>query len=440
MKAREADLGNGLDRVRVRVCAEQHAFRCGECGRRWISTYHVRDYVGPTGARWVVHCRDGEPVPAPHFGDICPECGRVSVTFDAKPEGPSTEPRVGHCCIGRAVSFRLIRMYVLPEGGCSVPNESDSIEVARRSLIDPSSTERSWLREQTPPSPIPLSEVGDRNLIEFDTLSEDERCVYDMQSEKIERLVILLRRYRRGHRLADVGSFTGYATLQYAMASGAADVTCFDLSRAALERCSDRGLETIHWNAEEPCPASDDSYDMVVAADLIEHLVNTDGFLCELGRIICPGGLLLITTPNLLYWLNRIRVLRGWAPWSYPGVSSSFRKCESIDLNHIRINVPSEWRAFFEKRGFNLLGRAGYSVFHRARQTRWGRLRSHLDRVIDDRIPDLSFGNIYVLERTDRSGCLSVPPAGDRATPDEADRLQGRRQDRDPGRGARRCS
>lgn len=48
MKAWETDLGQGRERVHVRVRTEQHAFRCGECGRRWISTYQVRDYVGPS--------------------------------------------------------------------------------------------------------------------------------------------------------------------------------------------------------------------------------------------------------------------------------------------------------------------------------------------------------------------------------------------------------
>lgn len=94
MKARETDLADLPDRVRVRVSTEQHPFRCEDCDSRWISTYDIREYVGPTGARWVVHCRAGEPVPAPHFGDVCPGCGRVSVTFDDELGGPATEPRL----------------------------------------------------------------------------------------------------------------------------------------------------------------------------------------------------------------------------------------------------------------------------------------------------------------------------------------------------------
>lgn len=93
MMARSIDLPDGPDGVRVRVRTEQHEFRCECCDSRF-SIYQIRDYLGSTGARWVVHCRDGEPVPAPHFGLVCPRCGRVSVTFDDDLESRATEPRL----------------------------------------------------------------------------------------------------------------------------------------------------------------------------------------------------------------------------------------------------------------------------------------------------------------------------------------------------------
>lgn len=94
MTIRASDLAYGLDRIHIRIRKERYAFRCGDCGHRWIATYEIRDYFGPTGKRWVVHCRDGEPIPAAHFGDHCPGCGRVSVTFDAGYGHPSTGHRL----------------------------------------------------------------------------------------------------------------------------------------------------------------------------------------------------------------------------------------------------------------------------------------------------------------------------------------------------------
>jgi hypothetical protein len=68
--------------VDVRTHLERHAFACGHCGERWIAEYELREYRGPSGASWIVHCRDGRVVRAPSFGDVCPACAIVSVTPD----------------------------------------------------------------------------------------------------------------------------------------------------------------------------------------------------------------------------------------------------------------------------------------------------------------------------------------------------------------------
>jgi hypothetical protein len=95
MTARAEEIRSDIDHVRVRVRRERHAFRCLECESRWAARYEIRDYLGPSGDRWVVHCRDGQPVPAPNFGDPCPTCGRVSVTTDEG--GAAALPReAGH--------------------------------------------------------------------------------------------------------------------------------------------------------------------------------------------------------------------------------------------------------------------------------------------------------------------------------------------------------
>lgn len=88
------DLGCSVDEVPITVRAERHPFVCDNCGSRWELSYEVRDYLAPSGARWVVHCRDGQPIPAPPFGAPCPRCGHVSVKrdYDAL---PSTRPATG---------------------------------------------------------------------------------------------------------------------------------------------------------------------------------------------------------------------------------------------------------------------------------------------------------------------------------------------------------
>lgn len=47
-------------------------------------------------------------------------------------------------------------------------------------------------------------------------------------------------------------------------------------------------------------PVKDGSMDVVVAADIIEHLSDVEGFVKELARVTKPGGLIIISTPERL--------------------------------------------------------------------------------------------------------------------------------------------
>lgn len=55
-------------------------------------------------------------------------------------------------------------------------------------------------------------------------------------------------------------------------------------------------------------------FDVVIAAEVIEHLVDTDGFLRRCAEQLRPGGLFVLTTPNLLFGVNRLRMLVGLPP------------------------------------------------------------------------------------------------------------------------------
>jgi 2-polyprenyl-3-methyl-5-hydroxy-6-metoxy-1,4-benzoquinol methylase len=54
----------------------------------------------------------------------------------------------------------------------------------------------------------------------------------------------------------------------------------------------------------EPVPAADSFADVVVAAEIIEHLENPRALMRELIRLVKPGGLIIVTTPNQLSLLS----------------------------------------------------------------------------------------------------------------------------------------
>ncbi len=67
--------------------------------------------------------------------------------------------------------------------------------------------------------------------------------------------------------------------------------------------------DVITAGAPLPYPAG--SFDLVVAMDVIEHVVEPGPWLEELVRVTAPGGRLLVTTPN--YGSRLLRVIEGTA-------------------------------------------------------------------------------------------------------------------------------
>lgn len=61
-------------------------------------------------------------------------------------------------------------------------------------------------------------------------------------------------------------------------------------------------------------PYRSGQFDCVILGEVIEHVPNTDHVLREINRVLKPGGTLLITTPNLVSWFNRVLVPFGIQP------------------------------------------------------------------------------------------------------------------------------
>lgn len=64
-------------------------------------------------------------------------------------------------------------------------------------------------------------------------------------------------------------------------------------------------------------PFNNEEFDVVTAFDVIEHLWNTDNLLSEAYRTLKPDGYIIITSPNLASWANRLLLLFGYLPFHY---------------------------------------------------------------------------------------------------------------------------
>ena len=65
---------------------------------------------------------------------------------------------------------------------------------------------------------------------------------------------------------------------------------------------------------KQPLPYGDAEFDLVTCSEVIEHLENYRALVREARRVLRPGGLLVLTTPNVLNAYSRLRyVASGFA-------------------------------------------------------------------------------------------------------------------------------
>ena len=61
-------------------------------------------------------------------------------------------------------------------------------------------------------------------------------------------------------------------------------------------------------------PVKSESYGLVVAGEIIEHLYDTQFVLREINRVLKKDGILILSVPNICSLRNRIKVLFGGLP------------------------------------------------------------------------------------------------------------------------------
>jgi SAM-dependent methyltransferase len=123
-------------------------------------------------------------------------------------------------------------------------------------------------------------------------------------------------------------------------------------------------------------PFSSEVFDAVILAEVIEHLVDTDQVLREARRVLVPGGCLVLTTPNLAAWFNRILLLAGIQPvFSEVSLEGIYGRPGSDPVGHLRLFTRRALIELLSSHRFVDLRVSG-AMFHRTpRGIRW------LDRV-----------------------------------------------------------
>ncbi|MCL7411683.1 MAG: class I SAM-dependent methyltransferase [Methanosarcinaceae archaeon] len=124
----------------------------------------------------------------------------------------------------------------------------------------------------------------------------------------VKRLIVdnQIKKLSNTSKILEVGCGTG-TNLKSISKYG--DVTGIDFSKNALDFCKRRTHNPLILADAEKLPIDKETFDLIVALDVIEHL-NDEDALSEFYRILKPNGFLIITVPAFKFlWSQHDDVL-----------------------------------------------------------------------------------------------------------------------------------
>ena len=115
-------------------------------------------------------------------------------------------------------------------------------------------------------------------------------------------------------RVLDVGCGAGTSYAR-PIAERVASYQGVDASATAVELARSAGLDATVIDDAASLPFPDDDFDLAISIEVFEHLFEPHRAAAEIRRVLRPGGRLVASTPNSLYWRLRLDLLLGrWNP------------------------------------------------------------------------------------------------------------------------------
>jgi 2-polyprenyl-3-methyl-5-hydroxy-6-metoxy-1,4-benzoquinol methylase len=172
---------------------------------------------------------------------------------------------------------------------------------------------------------------------------------YELQESRLKKCAKIIAGLRPG-RMLDLGCSDG--TWGAYWRDQGWECAGIDIDQEHLHIAQRRGIDARHCDLNQSSlPFADQSFDLIFAGEVIEHLIDTDGFLAELRRCVRPGGHILLTTPNLISFENRLRILLGIYPiWVNYNLSGS---------GHVRAYTPRVLKKQLQEHGFRVILHTG---------------------------------------------------------------------------------
>ena len=126
---------------------------------------------------------------------------------------------------------------------------------------------------------------------------------------------------------------------------------CIEIDDANVLACTQRGVNVIQLNLEEGLALFEDqSFDVVLQLDTLQHLRNTEKMLRETARV---GRVGIVSFPNFAHWPNRVHVVSGRMP------VTRVLPYQWYDTPNIRVATYADFEVLARRDGLRILDSFG---------------------------------------------------------------------------------
>lgn len=221
-----------------------------------------------------------------------------------------------------------------------------------------------------------MSETINNSKIQTDRIKQSYDTVY--QSEKSGIPSLNISRWPRNrwdgmihscptHARNALEIGCGNGVVLYHIADRCEALTGIEISpkRCEMARANLVGLKTpveiIQGNVEDGIDKPDGSCDLILWADVIEHVVDVFAAMREVSRLLSPGGMLITSTPNMAYFRYRLALLFG----KFPGTAAqdegfAVRQGEMYDGGHLHYFTINTLKKLYRMNGIEPIQAVGF--------------------------------------------------------------------------------
>lgn len=196
-----------------------------------------------------------------------------------------------------------------------------------------SAAEPTWTTRTSPErtNPAALEEGTGPYQIKFDPYSSHS-------------VILSLLGEGRGRRLLDVGAAQG--DMAQLLTQQGFEVAALEGDPALAAMARGKCREVVVTNLDEDLAVITAPVDVILYADVLEHLKDPLRVLRSLNRQLKPGGLAVISVPNIAHLYVRLKVLFGCFEYENRGI---------MDRTHLRFFTLASFRRLLRDAGLEIM-------------------------------------------------------------------------------------